>query len=555
MLTRFWIAFILTAFLTGSAGWRAQEILNRYHLNCLLREGRLQLKSSSYDPLFFGVGLPSLEFRDPEIQAFFDERSWISKDLDAAVPAEIDSFLERLAEQTKTQCSLTRLLTMRALLLRDRTQEVLLDRNWKQDRHPLIRVEMGHALLALRQPRLAFDCFSSTDCLSTRDWCVGYLLSKAEFLLTEAEPAAISERKELLERILGYRPGDLSGNYMAYRTAIEGGSSVNTDELLNRLRRYSSKDLIPADPSRRRMLAKLLPLFLRDGIWDPPFFARGLAVLISKHELFPELKQVLGGPESEILKEIPGGESILNEFAARHERQPGSDSRPVVVAILKALVELTGSDRKIRLGPNLIQNGGAEIGSADNPVGWEKSPMSGLGRWCRATYELFTDDFYRSEGERSLRVDGLWSEPCTEFQPARAGWAIGNGLREPGSIELTPGDTYVLSFLYRTERIQDGSASVWTGGSREDYLFFPRERALPPTDGRWVRFLAVARASELSSSIELLLRLWGVGTVWFDEICLRELEVPELELQQPLIGLFSDRGRLEELTESLNEAR
>lgn len=169
---------------------------------------------------------------------------------------------------------------------------------------------------------------------------------------------------------------------------------------------------------------------------------------------------------------------------------------------------------RLALGPNLLENGNFEEWGNEGPLGWAWSNMSGQPPWNPG---LFLGGMERVDvyaGQRAARVDGLWVAEEPGREGARAGyWAT--------KIPLSPG-LYLLSLAYRTELASTGRVGVWVSGRPE--VLFAGERWLPDTGGAWRRVLIVGRNTATDGSIAVLLRLWGEGTVWFDDVALRKIE-------------------------------
>ncbi len=184
------------------------------------------------------------------------------------------------------------------------------------------------------------------------------------------------------------------------------------------------------------------------------------------------------------------------------------------IAIVAEALGIEGDE--LLLGPNLIENAGFEQGET-SPLGWDWSLMEGGDIRNKAAFRGGMDGFEVYEGERSSRVEGFWTETAEDREGARAGyWAK--------EVELGPNTLWVLSFYYRTWNLGDGDASVWVSSDPE--VIFAHDHGWPATGGVWRKAVIVGWNRKASAAVvKPLLRNWGVGKVWFDEVALREIGI------------------------------
>jgi len=200
------------------------------------------------------------------------------------------------------------------------------------------------------------------------------------------------------------------------------------------------------------------------------------------------------------------------EAAARwqEELKARTDDNAIVAEVL-------GVERdELLLELNLIENPGFEQGET-SPLGWDWSLMAGSNVWNEATFFGGADGLEVYEGEQSSRVEGFWRETATDREGARAGyWAK--------EVELAPNSLWVLSFYYRTWNRSDGEASVWV--SYDPEVIFAGDHGLPATYGAWRKAVIIGWNKKASTGVvKPLLRNWGVGNVWFDDVGLREIRI------------------------------
>jgi tetratricopeptide (TPR) repeat protein len=257
---------------------------------------------------------------------------------------------------------------------------------------------------------------------------------------------------------------------------------------------------------------KLSPRFIN-------FFYNHLPTLINNQIVSEEYIHNL---QSFLIWRNMAAEAEWLEALTGANRQSQEHLDPIQPVILpdKGLAEFIGIEvGEVSLGPNIINNGGFEKARKDSlPEFW--SWAAGIGNPFRSA--LFVggpDTLSPFSGETSLRISGLWSEKEPEKLPARAGF-------ESYPLTIKPNSKYLLSLYYKTENLSEGNPAIlldiFQGRRLGDYFM------LPSTDGEWKLFLIIGRTSDnCCSSREIFLSSFATGTVWFDDVSLRELILPE----------------------------
>jgi len=217
------------------------------------------------------------------------------------------------------------------------------------------------------------------------------------------------------------------------------------------------------------------------------------------HRLAPE--DLLGLKR---LVEVYEGLGRINEAALWRERlEQRIDDKRMAVAVLGI-----GGD-EFELGANLIKNGNLEEGDFQLE-GWEWVEWIDRDKYERGLFVGKADSFERYEGDVALAIAGIVVEEDSARKPARAGY-------HGRSVTLEPKTLYLLSFFYKTEGLQNGEASVYLG--KDPRVVFPSDFRLPQTDGTWRKaFILGWNDLDEQTEIEPILRIWGEGTVWFDEV-------------------------------------
>ena len=188
-----------------------------------------------------------------------------------------------------------------------------------------------------------------------------------------------------------------------------------------------------------------------------------------------------------------------------------------------AASQVLGVDvQDVVFGPNLVANGEFEHWLADRPRSWAWSLMAGGTDFAPALFVGGSDGGYSPSGSPSARVQGLWLQQAPGVGPARAGfWQWDEASAQLGSIRLTPGAVHVVSLNYLTLDISSGAPSVWlsTGGSG----CWANDRGLASTGGEWRHMLAICGPVPATAEpVQPLVRLFGTGTVLFDDVLIRE---------------------------------
>lgn len=92
-------------------------------------------------------------------------------------------------------------------------------------------------------------------------------------------------------------------------------------------------------------------------------------------------------------------------------------------------------------------------------------------------------------------------------------------------IRLEPNTVYELSVRYKTDA-NTGEAIPFLGMLeyvKKPHFIFAHDE-LPPTHGEWKTWTKTGRSYSEPIDVNVLLRLFGTGTVWFDDVVLRKVE-------------------------------
>ncbi len=184
----------------------------------------------------------------------------------------------------------------------------------------------------------------------------------------------------------------------------------------------------------------------------------------------------------------------------------------------------------IELGPNLLPQGDFDRIVSGTLEGWRVADYAtGSGADSpAAAFGAGPDAFAVFAGAFSARIDGLWKG--ANSRPGFFGLVTHDEARYGSyALSIAPQRSYAVTGIYRT------------GGARERvsiYLGHPiaglLDAWLPATDGGWRPFVFVGCHNQPAvQQMQLLLRLWGEGRVWFDDVRVQEIMLKAGTPQSP----------------------
>jgi tetratricopeptide (TPR) repeat protein len=217
------------------------------------------------------------------------------------------------------------------------------------------------------------------------------------------------------------------------------------------------------------------------------------------------------GQREERTDETGEGETpaaVLGEALAER-----TDDRRIVAELLDVPVE------DVRLGPNLMEDGGFSEWAGGRPRSWQWSAMFSREPFGSAAFLGAAETFLTLDGESAVRVDGLWLQQEERKSLPRAGFWYNDG------ITLTVDKPYLFSAYYRTARVPENGARIWSGGPE---ILWAHDHGLPASNGTWRHFVAVGwNGSGAKAAIRPLVRSFSVGSVLFDQVEMRPVELED----------------------------
>lgn len=140
-----------------------------------------------------------------------------------------------------------------------------------------------------------------------------------------------------------------------------------------------------------------------------------------------------------------------------------------------------------------------------------------------ANDELFSKGSYIGELDleenQSMRIMGFFSESTHEKSPSRGGYQYNKHIKLKHNC-------YLIYFKYKTQTDNE-SPSIWLSYTLKTEFRFD------PTGQKWKEaFLIIDNKQINSSEIKPLFRMWGTGTVWFDDLFISEIEIPSDRIEE-----------------------
>ncbi len=280
---------------------------------------------------------------------------------------------------------------------------------------------------------------------------------------------------------------------------------------------YETLDPKPVVPSG--IAARLTNRFLLSSGTAPPALARqllrevfALNMSLSDNQVYEQLWQTNGFWSTEFGQRTQAALAWRSQpISSRTAVALEGDVDPVQVAAM-----LGTTPDAVRLGAELVINGSFEQGilAEDRPLGWWPA-FETTGILNPAAFVMGTDSEHAWGQGRSLRIDGIHEQRLSNRYPARAGYAH-------APITLKGQTPYVISFVYRTERTTEPTASVWL--TFDSQVVSKNHRLLPATNGRWQRVIIVGWNRGASDAIiSPTLQQWSEGSAWFDDFSIKPI--------------------------------
>lgn len=321
-----------------------------------------------------------------------------------------------------------------------------------------------------------------------------YLVLSEEFLKSKDLHSA----RELLYKTLTIRPDDLYARYHLMLIEANSGNMGLSQEHLERIKYFSLEAINPSYTPMLDYIADLYPRFVDEDLWSKEV----AQTVVSYLNLTTYSKQ----PDPEWLHRI-NEYSRENGIALIPIIRPNR-SNPDPIGVVSDVFSI--DTNYLNLGRNLVSDGSFEgvIG-----INWCKNEWSGGQLYHDANFLIETDTTIAYAGQASLRMIDFWVDERSGG-PARA------GVQLCRDISIKPNSTYLISFAYRTWTVDSNISEIWAGSSAK-VLF---NRYFPDTRGQWWKaFILFNVPEDNETALTLMLRIRGVGIVWFDQVNLYEV--------------------------------
>jgi len=161
---------------------------------------------------------------------------------------------------------------------------------------------------------------------------------------------------------------------------------------------------------------------------------------------------------------------------------------------------------KIDFAQNLISDGSFTDQNSLKKH-WDFSDMSDSEPFSKGSFYGYFD----SMSEKSMRVMGFFTKQIENKEPSRAGFCYKEEIPLAEKV-------YLFYFRYKTFQGKE-IPTFWLSYA------FNKEWGLEPTDFKWREVFYIFNNRQFKiPSIRPLLRMWGIGSVWFDDVYLLEIE-------------------------------
>lgn len=363
------------------------------------------------------------------------------------------------------------------------------------------------------------------------------------YMARAKERMADSDKTSVLQdsqQALLKRPSDLYALYNLFKIQTQLGRLDLADIHRQELVQFSASGLEFADPRLADLTAEAISQLVADGLWtkttalnvaatlvwrkpDSEGTLRLLQRLAKYYPNEPEWRSFLDEARwrNEQRQQPQGNVASLHSSLGSNVLPPSLSDTPQVVAEMLSMPQET-----IRLEQNLLPNSSFEEQADGQPLGWRGLTLAMNMPHDRALFYPGRDSFDSFSGTQSARISGLWiGKETSRGRPNSGFWLWDESGSANRLVPLESGETYVISFHYRTEWTEDNQVAIYLNAGTDPLSSFGGEYYLPATGGSWRKAVLVGTVGPAAKdyTVSPFLRLWGVGQVWFDDIELRSV--------------------------------
>ncbi len=401
--------------------------------------------------------------------------------------------------------------------------------------NPLIDEILLTSLIFSGQPEKALARYNAQESIQhTRNLSNTLALADLQLAQPLIEADALLDAVPYLEQAITFRSVDLYANWHLLIWSERTGNAPMAAISRQRLERFSIDAVAPI---QRRLLpttGQAVAALSDSGFWDRELTLRVARFLVwrapeaeSVHQLIESLaaQQPADSQWQALLGELMLRRDGLAGVPNRNLAQSGFIGLPTDFNPQTEIADLLAvPPDDFELGPNLLPQGDFDRIMGGTLEGWRVADYaSGDGADSpAAAFGAGPDAFAAFAGAFSARIDGLWKG--TDSQPGFFGLVTHDEARYGSyALSIAPQRSYALTGIYRT------------GGAKElgsIYLGHPVatlfDAWLPATDGGWRPFVFIGCHNQPAvQQMQLLLRSWGEGQIWFDDVRLQEI-VPKV---------------------------
>jgi len=300
------------------------------------------------------------------------------------------------------------------------------------------------------------------------------------------------------EQALALRPDDL---YLGVQLWQRSETATNTTKIANIREKLVYFPPSAINPTNERILqytSKGILQLLESGVWTRKEAIRAVMYLIWKHSGVTEIEELLRALHTHY-----SNESTWSDLAAELVQ------RQVKPSVYNSLSSV---DNREKAEKNLVQS--TRLNSYDRTMMASGNVYWHWGVWQGkdSRNALFFGGSDPLESSSALRIMNLWQRPINANEVPPYAEYVSEG------ITLEPDMEYTLALRYKTDKLGEAVAFValldYTGVPRFTFVHTP----LLATHGDWQTWKMSGKSYVKPITVQLLLRMWGMGSIWFDDV-------------------------------------
>lgn len=322
------------------------------------------------------------------------------------------------------------------------------------------------------------------------------------------------------------RPNDLYTDYRLWVDSLSQKESVVQHSPVTGLQHFTREALLPNQPELVKFVYLVVPKLYDSGLWTPEQTTIAIDTVLRLCVKAPEASSMLKTlattefPDSMLAQLSAQLEQCrVKRSAAQTDSVSGSNATSKGEEDQRSHLNQLGLGSAI-LGPNLINNGDFSALALPGlaPIWW----LWACPQFSTGTEGLFlggSNEVEPGSVEPGAHIVGLWRDDqkpgvCGFYRSSEEGMGI-----EP--LTLDPQATYLLTFDYRTDWLDDGEAGVYFGGPQD--VFYNGGLSLAQTQGCWHRIYVLGQNPTANPAQKDLLlysggSAGGIGRVEFNNV-------------------------------------